>query len=88
MCRPLGKDLAIFYLNFCNIYKLLQLSNNSFTKLMFFFIKSFTPGVGKLRPAKEKSAARGNFFNRMWPAKKNFAREHVNIDRREKRFLS
>ena len=38
-------------------------------------------GVGKLRPAKGKSAAREHdfFMNDMWPAKENFAtREHVN----------
>ena len=54
-------------------------------------------GVGKLRPAgqlrptKGKSAAREQviFLNGMRPAKENFvARDHVNVARREKIFLS
>ena len=54
-------------------------------------------GVGELRPAgqlrlaKGKSAAREHviFLNGMRPAKENFvAREHVNVARRAKIFLS
>ena len=48
-------------------------------------------GVGKLRPAKEKSAAREYVIclNGMRPAKENFvAREYVIVARRAKIFLT
>ena len=47
--------------------------------------------AGQLLPAKGKSAAREQviFLNGMRPAKENFvARDHVNVARREKIFLS